>query len=486
MFYKPYIMLYFSFFFIFYTVNINAESINRTHVKPVPSLPYDTNPITAIDIYSINMIYHIHKTLFKSRDGEVIPELAKTFSVSQDKTVYSIQLKELNFHNGKKVTSQDCIKSLERAIKSKVLSYDKLSIIKGFSDFINNKRANITGFIATSSNSFDIFLNQPQPNLLHALTEFRYSIVPADGDHKIGTGDYKLQTINHNVVILSRVALNKSSIPQKIIYKQSNETTAIEKFNAAEFHDLFAYSIDYNQLKQLKNNPHFFSLQIPRIFSLMLNSTTLKTEDRYSVKKILNKEAIINNCYPNNTATQDIIPRGFLGHLNKKHNRINTNLNIKKYQLPNLTIAIAIGVGNEECIQETLSHNFKSASIQIMPMDQILDKWNSKTIDIFFGFIEADNTLDIFQLFNPLASFSLGCKNDKTIIDKLQKYTLENDPSKKHNLALKLSQHILDLHTVIPIFTPEHFAVYSNKYKAFKTTIESPSFITTDQLEYVK
>ncbi len=83
------------------------------------------NPVTAL--FSLDTVFNtslvttshgwaVYDTLFgMTRKGEIKPQMAEGYSLSDDGRTYTIKLRDgLKFHNGEPVRAQDCIQSLKR------------------------------------------------------------------------------------------------------------------------------------------------------------------------------------------------------------------------------------------------------------------------------------------------------------------------------------------------------------------------------------
>ncbi len=104
----------------------------------------------------------------------LVPELADTWAVSLDGTVYTFHLRpDARFHNGKPVTAQDVIYSWERAADPKlnsdtVLTY--LGDIVGVKERQAGQAASISGLQAIDDHTLQVSIDAPKPYFLQKLT----------------------------------------------------------------------------------------------------------------------------------------------------------------------------------------------------------------------------------------------------------------------------------------------------------------------------
>lgn len=157
---------------------------------------------------------------------EIIPDLAESWDVSPDQTVYTFKIrKNLKFHNGDPVTASDVRYSIERIAHPGVGSEGVWAIekmgIKGYSDYIDNaevlpeegsipgidRTIHMSGMEVLDDHLLLIRLEKPLPYFLDLLTLPYFSIVSQKAvirwgerysEHPVGTGNYKLLTWSKN------------------------------------------------------------------------------------------------------------------------------------------------------------------------------------------------------------------------------------------------------------------------------------------------
>jgi len=104
----------------------------------------------------------------------VVPDLAESWSISDDGTVYTFYLRpQAQFHNGRPVTAQDVIYSWERAADPKtdsdaVLTY--LGDIVGVREKYEGSAATIRGLKALNEHTLQVTIDAPKPYFLAKLT----------------------------------------------------------------------------------------------------------------------------------------------------------------------------------------------------------------------------------------------------------------------------------------------------------------------------
>ena len=102
------------------------------------------------------------------------PDLAETWEVSPDGTVYTFHLRaNAKFHNGRAVTAQDVIYSWERAA-SPALASDTvrtyLGDIVGVNEMASGQADHISGLSASDEHTLQVTLDAPKPYFVYKLT----------------------------------------------------------------------------------------------------------------------------------------------------------------------------------------------------------------------------------------------------------------------------------------------------------------------------
>lgn len=132
------------------------------------------------------------------------PDLAESWDVSDDGMTYTFKLRQnAKFHNGRPVTSQDVVYSLERAASPELASDTALTYlgdIVGASEYALGNADHIEGIHALDEHTVQITIDAPKPYFLLKLTyptSFILDKENVEGDSKWyrrpnGTGPYRL------------------------------------------------------------------------------------------------------------------------------------------------------------------------------------------------------------------------------------------------------------------------------------------------------
>jgi peptide/nickel transport system substrate-binding protein len=92
------------------------DTINLTLNQAVETL----NPFRTTSLIDIQLFCQIYETLFfLTETGELEPRLAESYTIGDDGMTYTVKLRKgVKFHNGKNVTAEDVVWSLDFALKS--------------------------------------------------------------------------------------------------------------------------------------------------------------------------------------------------------------------------------------------------------------------------------------------------------------------------------------------------------------------------------
>lgn len=120
---------------------------------------------------------------------ELVPSIAKEYSVSDDGLVYSFVLRDdVKFSDGTPLTSQDVEATFTRmfALPESVQT-DYTTCIKGAQDILDGKADTLSGFHVTDDTHFEITLNEPFAGFLALLATPTCSIMSKKNLEEAGT-----------------------------------------------------------------------------------------------------------------------------------------------------------------------------------------------------------------------------------------------------------------------------------------------------------
>ncbi|WP_392508220.1 ABC transporter substrate-binding protein [Naumannella halotolerans] len=131
------------------------------------------------------LLYNVYETLVKvdSATGEIVPALAESWTVSEDRTTYTFQLTpDATFSNGKTFTAEDAVFSIERVQEDWTIS------LKSAMDKVESAEA-------ISDTELQVTLNEPSNDWLYRMTTRIGAMMTPEGvddlaNAPVGTGPY--------------------------------------------------------------------------------------------------------------------------------------------------------------------------------------------------------------------------------------------------------------------------------------------------------
>jgi len=127
----------------------------------------------------------------------LVPELAESWTLSDDGTVYTFKIRDARFHNGRPVTAQDVVYSWERAAhpateSETVLTY--LGDIVGVKEMRDATADHISGLAVLDDHTLQVTIDAPKPYFLLKLTYPTGHVESGPEWYRTpnGTGPYKL------------------------------------------------------------------------------------------------------------------------------------------------------------------------------------------------------------------------------------------------------------------------------------------------------
>ncbi len=98
------------------TVLVSVPSYGGTLAEGILGSPRFVNPLLAISDADKDMTALVYAGLMGKSNGELVPVLAESYTVSEDGTEYTFTLREgLTFHNGMPVTAEDVVFTIQKA-----------------------------------------------------------------------------------------------------------------------------------------------------------------------------------------------------------------------------------------------------------------------------------------------------------------------------------------------------------------------------------
>lgn len=323
--------------------NTTASGLDTTSfLKIVEDNPDIVDPQCTTEYYTVGMNIFDRLVEVKANDdgtSEIVPSLAKSWTISDDGLTYTFQLEEgVKYSNGADLTASDVLYSIRRMLSyEKALNDDIYDIIEGAEAFQNGEAEEISGFEQISDYEFSITLTQPYAAFLACLTTPGASILDEEttetaGDQfgldpavTIGTGPFIFESweVNAEMVLVANPdcwsgAPACDGIVMKIV---PDESTQRMMFENGEI-DLLDLDNAASQMEYFLNNEQYAD-QIVSGTRVGINYIGLneKVEAlsnvlvRQALQRAVDRQAILEALYAGRGNVENgIFPHGLIGY----------------------------------------------------------------------------------------------------------------------------------------------------------------------------
>jgi len=265
----------------------NADNVLRI-AREQDSTTFDPiYTILAPDVWVLNQFY---STLVRANEDatDIVPDLAESWTVSDDGKTYTFKLRDAKFSDGTPVKASDAVFSLKRVRDDEASPMRSLFTV-------------MTDAVAPDDKTLVLTLNAPTPAFMSSLAMFAASIVPehavkaagaAFGEKPVGSGAFVLKEWKRgDKVILEKNPLYwEEGLPKldgiEWIYV-ANDNTRVLKLLAGEADA--ATFVPWNQIKELQANPDI-TMQLDkstRMDHMLINHSHAPLDNK-AVRKALN------------------------------------------------------------------------------------------------------------------------------------------------------------------------------------------------------
>ena len=262
--------------------------------KIVVGIPQDLedslDPHEAVAAGTKEILFNVYEGLLKPDEtGNLVPAVAKEYSVSDDGLVYSFVLRDgVKFHNGKEVTAEDVKYSIEKSAGMTGAE----SLIAPFS---NIKEVNVIG-----KDQVDIVLEEPDIDFPAYIANLNASIIPKSNNkpstNPIGTGPYMYvsRSPQENIILKKfdsywGTPANIENVTLKVI---PNADSIVMNLNGGAV-DMFA-RLTVTQTKQLAKNFNILEGEMNLVQAVYLNHA-VKPFDNVDVCRALSYAVDVDN-----------------------------------------------------------------------------------------------------------------------------------------------------------------------------------------------
>jgi peptide/nickel transport system substrate-binding protein len=270
--------------------------------------PRFVNPVLATSDTDRDLSSLLYSGLLRmNAQGELVPDLAESYSVSEDGLTYYFKLKDhVVFHDGEPVTTEDIIFTIEKTqeptIKSpKRPNWDGVHVEK-----INDREIEFTLSAPYAPFIYNTAIGILPKHKWENITNEEFPFTSLN-TNSVGSGPYEIRNIlrDENDIItsyelhsFSKYAIKEPYITKFFVKFYKTEDDLITAFNKKQVESL--HSISPKKIDSLKlKNETIYKLPYSRIFAIFFNQnkSSLLTDKtvRQALNQSINREALINS-----------------------------------------------------------------------------------------------------------------------------------------------------------------------------------------------
>jgi peptide/nickel transport system substrate-binding protein/oligopeptide transport system substrate-binding protein len=276
------------------------------------------DPAIGYDWQNWSMIKSLFDGLMDYKPGttELIPDLAESYTISEDGLVYTFKLRPgVKFHNGRDLTATDVKYSIERSVNPETQSPGQGFFwqIKGFDEMAAGNAKELTGITTPDDQTVVIELSQPDATFLQIVAiNFAFAVPreevekygPDFGRNPVGTGAYKMTewSLGQRVVFERNEDYFREGAPHldKIIFEVGQDpSVALLRLKRGEV-DVLGDPIPSANFLQEKNDPankdRIVEGELLHTGYITLNTTEAPFDNklvRQAVNMAINKEKVV-------------------------------------------------------------------------------------------------------------------------------------------------------------------------------------------------
>ena len=286
------------------SVPVRGGTLTEGEVGPARFI----NPVLTLSGADQDLTELVYSGLMRALpDGSYIPDLASSYDISDDGTVYTFHLRiEATFQDGKPLTAADVLYTVSLAQNA---------------DFRSPRQADWVGVEASSPDAHTVVFRLPRAyapfienttmgilpkHLWESVTaeEFPFSTL---NTHPIGSGPYRISkavtdqtgaVTRYELVPFSSFALGEAYLKRITFLFYSNESELIKAFNTGEIDAIASISpADIPALKRA--DARLVTASLPRVFGIFFNQNHAPVLSDASVREALDaavdKDAIVHS-----------------------------------------------------------------------------------------------------------------------------------------------------------------------------------------------
>ncbi len=304
-------------------VAIRVPASGGSLSEGVVGTPRFINPLLALTDSDRDLVMLTYSGLMRATtDGRLVPDIASSYSVSDDGKSYIFTIKDnLKFHDDKPVTIDDIIFTIE-TVQNPLLK----SIKRADWDGVQIKKTGENEVTFTLERPYSPFLENTTIGILPKhlweyvnIQEFSYSKL---NTNPVGSGPYEVDEISfsksgipnsYSLRAYDNYALGMPNIEDITIHFLSSKQELIEELETGTYDAVAGVPIDQDvYIQKIVNH-----ITYPRIFAVFFNQDKNQIfatkQIRNALNSLINKESLINKVMDGHaSALSSPIPEGIL------------------------------------------------------------------------------------------------------------------------------------------------------------------------------
>lgn len=458
---------------------------NREFRRPVPYLPNQWDPTSAIDIVSSSACSQVHRSLMRiDDDGIPVPSAAESFSVSQDGLWYTFYLRNHTFHDGTPFRANHVRDSLERSIRIGAPSAQQLHALKGYKKFVDGAAKRVAGIRIIDEKTIQLQVVVRDTNLIYALSRLSLSILSDSNQPWNGLGPFRLTRETQSDVVLSRESTNKDGcLPDSIHYLKTTVEDAISGFREGLFDEIGFFFLDETDAARLGKETGANLISLPnRTHAFVVNPRSIQNPaDRRNILQSIDAMKMIRACFPSRQLTESLIPPGLIGY-EQAMGKVKSNKDLL-LGMKRLRIGLLPDVGQPECVRQEFIRQFATIpelKITTLGLPDFISGFMGNDIDFALVYFETSPDSDLFDFFGSRVTPSFGSGQDEEYDDLVTTFSSETDPLKRVMMASKINGKISAMEVVLPLFHSATPLLFSDRYTLQGVSLRSISILLMD------
>lgn len=289
-----------------FLVSVPAEG--GTLSEGIVGTPRFINPVLAITDVDHDITSLVFRGLMKKDlDGAIIPDLAESYTVSDDGLVYTFTLKDASWDDGEKITADDVIFTIKSALDPMLKSPER---VKWSGVLVQAPDEKTVTF--TLKHAYAPFLENAMLGIIpkHIWSKIPYeswSYSDYNTKNVVGNGYYKMSSISENSNGIPNYYTLKNAKPKDTnpalidsitIHFFANEEELIAAFKNKTI-DTMGGIDPLNAQSLEKTGAQILQAPLPRIFGLFFNQSQAKiftsAKVRQAITMAINKDSIVKN-----------------------------------------------------------------------------------------------------------------------------------------------------------------------------------------------